>query len=93
VHDLAAQDFALIGGRLDYIGGRNVAALVYRHRKHLINVFVWPADAGRAGPGDLTRDGYNLVAWTAGGMRWFAVSDLNSTELRQFAELLRGLDG
>lgn len=93
VHELAAQDFPLDGGRLDYIGGRNVAALVYRHRKHVINLYVWPAAAGVAEAADTARDGYNLVAWSAAGMRWCAVSDLNAAELRQFAALLRAQEG
>lgn len=93
VHDLGAQDFPLDGGRLDYLGGRNVAALVYRHRKHIINLYVWPAADGAGTASDTTRDGYNLVAWSAGGMHWCAVSDVNAAELRQFAVLLRTEDG
>lgn len=89
VHDLADRDFALVGGRLDYLARRAVAALVYRHRKHLINVYVWPgSEADRSLQAEV-RDGYSLVHWQSGGMRWWAVSDLNEDELRQFAELLK----
>lgn len=89
VVDLASQGFPLLGGRLDYFNGRQVAALVYQRHKHFINVFIWPADhrvpaAGRTA----TRQGYNLVHWTASGMTFWAVSDLNTAELEQFAQLL-----
>src|SRR5215469_607963 len=47
VTDFADQGFALVGGRLDYVNGRAVAALVYRHNKHFINVFTWPVCSGR----------------------------------------------
>jgi anti-sigma factor RsiW len=75
----------LIGGRLHYINGRPVAALVYRYAKHDINLFVWPGES--AGAALETRNGYNLVSWTADGMASHAVSDLNSTELERFARL------
>jgi anti-sigma factor RsiW len=88
VRDFAAAGFPLVGGRLDYLGGRPVAALVYRRDKHLIDVFVRPS-AGAASPSARVFDGYNVVTWAAGGMWFEAVSDLNPTELREFAELWR----
>jgi anti-sigma factor RsiW len=89
VRDFAQQDFPLTGGRLDYIGRRTVAALVYRHRQHVINLFVWPHAAPDAAPVVGSDSGYNLLSWTAGGMDFWAVSDLNAGELRQFVELER----
>ena len=77
-----------MGGRLDYLDGRPVAALVYRRDKHLIDLFVWP-DAAAAAPSKRTVNGYNVVAWAGGGMRFQAVSDLNAAELMQFAALWR----
>jgi anti-sigma factor RsiW len=86
VRDFAAAGFALLGGRLDYLGGRPVAALVYRHDRHLIDLYLWPA-AGEAAPQMTERDGYAVVRWRAGGMAFLAVSDVESAELMGFAGL------
>ena len=87
VVDLTAQGFALLGGRLDYIDRRPVAALVYRHRQHLINLFILPA-ARDARPRTLERQGFHLAAWGQAGMTWWAVSDLNAQELSEFRTVL-----
>src|SRR5205085_811774 len=88
VKDLAAQRFPLKGGRLDYLAGRPVAALVYQRDKHLIDLFVWPAaDSGAAAaPTTALRQGYNLVHWMQNGMNFWAVSDVEAAQLREFAE-------
>ena len=86
VRDLAANGFPLVGGRLDYLNGKTVAALVYERNKHPINLFVVPASTNRSSqPSALTRRGYNLIHWTRGEMDYWAVSDLNAEELHQFA--------
>jgi anti-sigma factor RsiW len=86
VVDLSRKDFPLIGGRLDYIGGRVVAAIVYKRRGHVINLFVWPAGKLQAVPE--TAEGYHLLSWTQGGFSYAAVSDLNPDELRDFRRAL-----
>jgi len=87
VKDLAAQRFPLRGGRLDYVAGRPVAALVYQRDKHVIDLFVWPASGGgAAAPETAQRQGYNLVHWTQYGMTFWAISDVEPGQLRQFAE-------
>jgi len=90
VVDLASNGFPLVGGRLDYVGGRAVAALVYQRQKHTINVFLSPA-GGDPSTRDLvlTVRGFNLRHWIHNGMSFWAVSDLNSTELGEFASALR----
>ncbi|HET6795861.1 MAG TPA: anti-sigma factor [Gemmatimonadales bacterium] len=93
VYDFAGQGFPLLGGRLDYVGGRPVAALVYGRRKHFINVFLWPArGSSTAVTDDETRQGYHLLHWVGPDYTYWVTSDLGSPELRQFAELLRNSD-
>ena len=89
VRDLTEEGFPLIGGRLDYIDHRAVAALVYQRRQHLINVFIWPAE--KQTDDNLhseSSQGYNMVVWERDGMYLCAVSDLSNGELQQFAQLI-----
>jgi anti-sigma factor RsiW len=80
------EGFPLIGGRLEYFDGHSAAALVYGRHSHVINLFTWPS-ADRAGA--QTRNGYHLQHWSDNGMTFWAVSDLNETELGQFVALYR----
>lgn len=90
VKDLSQQGFSLYGGRLDYIGNRPVAALVYQRRQHSINVFVWPTtEAPVMNEKASERQGYNVIRWSKAGMNYWAVSDLNLAELQQFVQLLQ----
>ncbi|WP_200845274.1 anti-sigma factor [Roseomonas sp. 18066] len=90
VKDLAAAGFPLIGARLDQLPGSAAAALVYKRREHVINLFIRPAPpeedpAETAG----SREGYNFLHWSAGGMSFWVASDLNTRELDEFAGLWR----
>jgi anti-sigma factor RsiW len=90
VRDLAEDGYPLVGGRLDYVDHRAVAALVYQRRQHLINVFIWPEAKGtEEALKTKSVQGYNMIPWEGGGMYQCAVSDLNKGELEQFTELLR----
>jgi anti-sigma factor RsiW len=89
VHDFAISGFPLVGGRLDYLDGKTVVALVYQRNKHPINLFITPATGSPdSSPVSFTRRGYNLLSWVHREMRYWAVSDLNETELKQFASLI-----
>jgi anti-sigma factor RsiW len=89
VVDLASQAFPLEGGRLDYVDGRTVAVLIYRHGKHPINLYIWPSSDRDTSPQVQDRQGYHLIRWTSGGMKYWAVSDLATNELEVFASILR----
>ncbi len=88
VVDLSQEGFPLIGGRLDYLDNRPVAALIYQRRKHFINLFVWPAgsDAARSTKA-MTRQGYQLLHWVDSDFNYWAVSDVNEEELQEFKQL------
>ena len=86
VYDLAAQGFPLAGGRLDYLHDRQAAALVYRRRLHVINLFVWPAHAGETPAGSARLHGYSLAWWTRGGLEFWAVSDIDPQDLDRFRQ-------
>ena len=93
VYDFAGRGFPLIGGRLEYVGGRPVAALVYGRRQHLINVFLWPTERGpTAGRPTTTQQGYHLLHWTTPAYAYWVASDLGLPELRDFAALLQRAD-
>jgi anti-sigma factor RsiW len=87
VKDFASQGFPLAGGRLDYLTDRTVAALVYRRRQHVINLFTWPSASSPVTESHFSRNGYNVVHWTYGAMTCWAVSDITITELEQFKGL------
>jgi len=90
VADLSAEGYPLLGGRVDYLQERKVAALVYLRRKHRINLFVMP-DTGRQSKTmetvQWTHNGYNIVGWRNNHFIYWAVSDLNKEELTAFSKL------
>lgn len=82
------QGFPLVGGRLDYVAGRPVAVVVYGRRQHMINVYSWPTRASDSPVEPSTAHGYNMLHGRSGGTERWVVSDLNTGELRSFANLL-----
>jgi anti-sigma factor RsiW len=89
VADFARDGFKLVGGRLDYVDGRTVAALVYRYGGHMVDVFVWPApDAASERSSRLARRGYNLVHGSRAGMSYWIASDLGAPQLGRLEELI-----
>jgi anti-sigma factor RsiW len=88
VEDLTEEGFRLVGGRVDYVGERRVAVLVYRHRQHAIDLYAWPESTPRA-PAAATRRGYNLRSWSQDGMAFWAISDLNAADLDRFVARAR----
>ena len=78
-----------LGGRVDYLGGRPVAALVYRQGPHVVNSFVWPTQAGDARAQFLADRGFQIAHWSRNGMLHWVISDLNREE---FGALVRTLE-
>jgi anti-sigma factor RsiW len=94
VIDLTAQGFTLIGGRLDYINGKAVAAIVYRRRAHIINLFVAQSmGSALQTPRLESVQGFNVRRWTNQGLNLLAVSDINSDELEEFGRKFEAAAG
>lgn len=89
VPDLSAEGFPLLGGRIDRVGGKAVAALAYMRDQHILNVFVWPADHDQA-PQVAVRKGFNLQHWSEGAMQVWVVSDAEAGEVERFSVAWRG---
>ncbi|MFL6624397.1 MAG: anti-sigma factor family protein [Sulfurifustis sp.] len=90
VPDFAAQGFELIGGRIDYVGEERIAAVVYRHRKHIIDVYFMPNRPTKPQASKLQRQGYTLIQTNVQGHAAWMVSDLDDQELKEFERLLAG---
>jgi len=89
VKDTAAEGFPLVGGRIDYVRGRPVAGLVYKRRQHYIDVYVWPSERGSVpAVRETARHGFTVLSWSDRAFTYYAVSDLDPRELREFTGLL-----
>jgi anti-sigma factor RsiW len=89
VIDPASAGYPLVGGRVDVVAGLPTAALVYSRRSHIINLFIRPTERGGTVPArESIRRGYNILKWAGAGMQFWAVSDLNLEELREFQRLV-----
>jgi anti-sigma factor RsiW len=89
VYDFSGRGYPLLGGRLDYLDRRSVAALVYGRRQHLINVFLWPGQGAKGGTAPLARQGYHMLQWATPEYTYWVVSDLGLTELSDFVRLVQ----
>jgi anti-sigma factor RsiW len=88
VTDFSGEGFPLVGARLDYIDGKPAAVLVYKRRRHTIDLFVWPGKPVSSAAAE--RNGFNIEPFSAGGLQYWAVSDLNRKELEDFIRLASG---
>ena len=88
VRDLKEAGFPLVGGREDYVDGHPTAVVVYRHAKHVINLFAWASPGKDEGFRKETRQGFNIVTWRRADIRYYAVSDVEADQLAQFAKLV-----
>jgi len=89
VVDLTPSGYPLIGGRLDVLDHRNVAAIIYQRRKHYINLFIWPSNTNSLPEKLYNQNGYHVLGWTKSGMNYLAVSELGEKEFREFAQMIQ----
>lgn len=96
VRDFRDAGFPLVGGRVDYVGGRAVAALVYQRQKHVVNAFTWPASdmsadrtAAVSSVTSSERQGYHVLSWRSGQAQWGLVSDASESTLRELQALIQ----
>jgi anti-sigma factor RsiW len=90
VRDLSADGFVLVGGRLDVLDGKRVAAIVYRRRLHAINLFQWPGAASDSPPVSIDAgDGFTTTHWVQDGSNYWAVSNLDRRDMLTFATAFR----
>jgi anti-sigma factor RsiW len=88
VLELKDAGFPLVGGRQDYVDGHPTAVVVYRHAKHVINLFAWASSGQDKAFRDESQQGFNVVTWRHDGMAYYAVSDVEAGQLAQFARLV-----
>ena len=89
VVDLTEGGYKLVGGRLDILENRQVAAIVYKHQDRFITVFVWPA-ANHAIDFDAQfHQGFNLCGWNQSGLNYLIVSELSPADMEKFEDQLR----
>lgn len=86
VFDLAADGFTLSGGRIEHVQGRAVATLAYAHKRHVVDLFIWPGGAAAA-PVVSLRRGFTLVQWDDGAMQYGLVSDMDRDSAETFVRL------
>jgi anti-sigma factor RsiW len=93
VRDLSAEGYVLLGGRVDHVGGGQAAAIVYRVREHVINLFVWRAAAAEdEALSVVPARGFSLATWSDSGLRFAAISDTDAREIERFARLMQARD-
>ncbi|GAB7541210.1 anti-sigma factor family protein [Cupriavidus sp. 8B] len=93
VVDLAAQGFPLAGGRVDYVGHRTVAVLIYHYQQHPIDLYVFPAQGSISAPAAYAADGYSMARWHQNGMNFWAITDAEPEHLNMFVQALRTTQG
>ena len=89
VLDCADTRFPLIGGRVDMLEKRPVAAIVYKHGNHFVNLFIWPVSNHPVDLNVQTDRGYQFCGWNTGGLNYFCISEISRADLVSFAEAIQ----
>ena len=89
VVDLTQAGYALVGGRVDILEKRPVAAIVYQRGKQVVNLFVWPATNRKIDLDTQSERGYNFCGWNEAGLNFFCVSEISAADLEAFEDEIR----
>jgi anti-sigma factor RsiW len=92
VDELPIPGSVFLGGRVDYLDGRPVAALVYRQGEHVVNSFVWPSSAAQGKPAFSSERGFQTAHWSANGMTHWVISDVNREEFQSIVKAVQATD-
>ncbi len=92
VGELQLPGSTFVGGRVDYLDDRPVAALVYRQGEHIVDSFVWPDAAPDTTPAFSMRRGFRTAHWSHAGMTHWVVSDVNRTEFSAVIGAIQAID-
>jgi anti-sigma factor RsiW len=92
--ELAGSPFTLAGGRMVFVDGEPGAHLLYDIRKHHESVLIFQdrGDFARLLPSSekaWRSRAFNVETWSAGGLRFFAISDAGPEDVSALAELLK----
>jgi anti-sigma factor RsiW len=89
VVDLAQAGYPLIGGRIDMLDQRPVAAIVYQHGNHFINLFVWPVSGRKLDLNVRSDRGYHFCGWNKAGLNYLCISEGSAIALEEFEDEVR----
>jgi anti-sigma factor RsiW len=89
VVDLEQAGYTLVGGRVDILEKRPVAAIVYQREKQIINIFVWPAKAQKIDIDVRSEGGYQFCGWNQAGLNYLCISAMNGDDLEKFEDQFR----
>jgi anti-sigma factor RsiW len=92
VTELPLPGSTFLGGRVDYVDGRPVAALVYRQGQHVVNSYLWPTQGQDSAAAFSAERGFQIAHWTRSGMKHWLISDLGRDEFASFAQALEAAD-
>jgi anti-sigma factor RsiW len=92
VDELQIAGSMFLGGRVDYLDGRPVAALVYRQGEHVVNSFIWPGEVSDSKPRLSSDRGYLTAHWSRNGMNHWVISDVNPVEFQTVVDAIAKAD-
>ena len=93
VTELQIPGSVFLGGRVDYLDGRPVAALVYRQGEHVVSSFVWPGAAKDSKAEFSEERGFQTAHWSHGGMTHWVISDVSRSEFKTVIGAIQSAEG